>query len=154
MTLYCYIHRECVRSCMHCIGCVVDHIMVVFSSEMAMNVGDSAFDLSTNASSSDSECELSSPLADNTDRTNVVGVFVDTSSNESFEVHKQSHHSRDNHNGIPLCADFGREHWVGLDVVLLNDLGVPMANGICRNSDPHECVAANPLVSMVSACAS
>ena len=34
---------------------------------------------------------------------------------------------------------------MGLDVVLLNKLGVPVANGICRNSDPCECVDANPL---------
>ena len=34
---------------------------------------------------------------------------------------------------------------MGLDVVLFNELGVPVADGICRNSDPRECVDANPL---------
>ena len=34
---------------------------------------------------------------------------------------------------------------MGLDVVLFNEVGVPVADGICRNSDPRECVDANPL---------
>lgn len=34
---------------------------------------------------------------------------------------------------------------VGLDVVLLKEFGVPLANDICKNSDPYECVDANPL---------
>ena len=44
-----------------------------------MDVVDSAFVLSTYASSLDNECELSSRSADNIDGTIVVGVFVDTS---------------------------------------------------------------------------
>jgi hypothetical protein len=76
---------------------------------------------------------------------NVVGVFVDTSFYESFEVHKQSQHSEDDHDDFPLCVGFGRKQWMGLDVVLLNTLGVPVADGICNNSDPYECVDTNPL---------
>ena len=34
---------------------------------------------------------------------------------------------------------------MGLDVVLLNKLGVLVADGICRNSNPRECVDTNPL---------
>ena len=98
-----------------------------------------------NASSCDSECELSFTSTDGTDVTNVVGVPVDASFHESLEVHEQSLHSGHDHNDIPLCVGFGREQWVGLDVVLLNELGVPVANDICRNSDPRECVDANPL---------
>ena len=119
--------------------------MVFCLGKMAMHVGNGSLELSTNASCSDSECELSSTLVDSSNVTNVVGVSMDTSSHESFEVHEQPLHFGDDHDDIPLCADFGREQWVGLDVVLLNELGVPVANGICRNSDPCECVDANPL---------
>lgn len=45
---------------------------------------------------------------------------------------------------ISLYASFSREQWVGLDVVLPNDNGVPVVNGICRNFGPRECVGANP----------
>ena len=119
--------------------------MVASLGGMAMDMGDSAFELSTNALSFDSVCELFSPSADNTNVSNVLGVSGDTSSHESLEVHKQSQHSGDDHDDIPLCAGFGREQWVGLDVVLLNVLGVPVVDGICRNSNPRECVDANPL---------
>ena len=34
---------------------------------------------------------------------------------------------------------------LGLDVVPLNELGVPVADEICRNSDLRECVDPNPL---------
>ena len=78
-------------------------------------------------------------------RTTLTRQTVDTSSHESFEVHEQSLHSGDTHDDIPLCAGFGREQWVCLDVVLLNELGVPVADGICRNSVLRECVDANPL---------
>ena len=67
---------------------------------MTMDMRDSAFELSTNASSSDSECELSFPSADIINGTNVLGVSVDTSSHESLEVHEQSQHSGDDHNNI------------------------------------------------------
>ena len=110
-----------------------------------MDMEESAFELWTNVSSSDSEYKLSSPSADSTDGTNVLGVFGDTSSHEYLEVHEQSQHSRDDHDDIPSCANFRKEQWVGLDVVLFNELGVPVANDICRNSNPHECVDANPL---------
>ena len=112
---------------------------------MAMHVGDSSLELSTNASSCDSECELFFTSTDGIDVTNVVGVPVDASSYESFEGHEQSLHSGDDHDDIFLCASFGREQWVGLDVILFNELGVPVAHGICRNSEPRECVDANPL---------
>ena len=112
---------------------------------MALPVAYSSLELFTIASSSDGECELSSPSADCNGMPNVMEEFVDTSSHESLEVHEQSLHSRDDHDDIPLCAGFRREQWVGLDVVLLNDLGVPVVDGICRNSDPCDCVDANPL---------
>ena len=125
---------------MHCGVCWVGHDLVVCAGGMAMHVGDSSSELSTNASSSDGECELSSPSTGSNGITNVMGVFLDTSSHESWEVHEQSLHFRDYHNDNPLCAGFGKEQWVGLDVVLLNE-----ADGIYRNSDPHECVDANRL---------
>ena len=111
---------------------------------MALPVAYSSLELSTIASSY-GECELSSPSAGSNGVPNVMGDFVDTSSHESLEVPEQSLHSKDDHDDIPLCAGFGREQWVGLDVVLFNEGGVPVADGICRNSDPRDCVDANPL---------
>ena len=60
--------------------------MVACLGGMAMDMGDSAFELLTNASSSNSECELSSPLADNTDVPNVLEVSKDTSSHEFLSI--------------------------------------------------------------------
>ena len=51
----------------------------------------------------------------------------------------------DDHDDIPLCVDFEIEQWVSLDVFILNEVGVPVVDDICRNSDPRECVDANPL---------
>ena len=41
--------------------------------------------------------------------------------------------------------DFRREQWVRLDVILLNELDVLVANDTCRNSNPRKCVDANLL---------
>ena len=57
------------------------------------------------------------------------------------------------HNDIPFCVGFRLEHWMGLDVVPLSKLGVLIADDICKNSDPHEYVDANALVSTMWACA-
>ena len=57
---------------LHCIGCVVVHSMVVFVGEMGVDVAHSAFELSTNASSLNSDSKLSFPMVDNIDGTNVV----------------------------------------------------------------------------------
>ena len=120
-------------------------VPLVFVGGMAMHGDGSSLELSTDGSSSVRECELSSSSAGNFDDTNVGGVSLRTSSHDSFQVRDRSLHSGVDDDDIPLCAGYGREKWVGLDVVLLNDLGVPVANGICRNSDPRECVDANPL---------
>ena len=129
---------------MHCGACWVGHFLVVCLGGMAMHVGDSSLELSANASSSNGKCELSSPSAGSNGITNVMGVFVDTSSHESLEVHEQFLHSGDDHDDIPLCASFGREQWMDLDVVLFNELGALVADGICRSSNTRECVDANP----------
>ena len=89
---------------MHYVSCVVGHSMVVCLDVMTMDVRDSAFELSTNVSSCDSECEFLSPSVKAIDGTNVVGVSLDTSSHESIKVHKQSQHFRDDHDDILLCA--------------------------------------------------
>ena len=57
---------------------------------LAMDMGDSAFELSTNASSSDTECRLSSPSEDYIRGANVLGVSGDTSSHESLEGQEHS----------------------------------------------------------------
>ena len=108
-----------------------------------MHVGDSSLELSTDALSFDGDCEQSSLSAGSVDKRNVEGASQYTSSHESFEVHKQSLHIREGHDDIPLCVGFGRKQCVGLDVVLFNDVGVTVGDGIWRNSDPRECVDAN-----------
>lgn len=137
-----------------CIASIVQLFILwlFFLGGMAMDVADNAFELSRDASFSDSGCELSSQSADNIDETNVVSLSMDTSSGGPYKVHKQSQHSRVDHDNIPLCVGFGRKQWVGLDVAILNELGVLVADGICRNYDPCECVDAIPLVSMMLVC--
>ena len=103
---------------------------------MAMHVGESSLELSTYASSSDGEFQLSSPSTGSVDKTNVDVVSPTTSSHKSFEVHKQSLHLGEDNDDIPLYAGSGREQWVGLDVVLLDEADVPVADDICRNFDP------------------
>ena len=83
--------------------------MVVCLGGLAMDMGDSAFELSTNVSSSDTKCRLSSPSADSIQGTNMLGVSVDTSSYESLEAHEHFQHSGDDNGHIPLCAGFRRE---------------------------------------------
>ena len=46
---------------------------------------------------------------------------------------------------IVECAGLSRPEWVNLDVVLLNDAGVVVAEGICRNTHPEDCIDENPL---------
>ena len=38
------------------------------------------------------------------------------------------------------CTGLFRAAWVNLDLVLLNDSGVAVAEGICRNTHPQDCV--------------
>ena len=57
---------------------------------MTVDVADGAFELPMDASSSDSEFELSSLTVDNINGTRVVGVSMNTSTSGSFKVHKQS----------------------------------------------------------------
>ena len=46
---------------------------------------------------------------------------------------------------IVECKGFPRALWVNLDVVLLNESGVAVAEGICRNSNPQDCIDENQL---------
>lgn len=80
-----------------------------FEGGMAMYVGGSILEYSTDGLFSVGECELSSSLSNNFDDTNVRGVSLYTSSHNSFEVHDQFLHSGEDHDDIPLCAGFGRK---------------------------------------------
>ena len=82
-----YLYKYSIRYSLHGGAYWVDHFLVVCLGGMAMHVGHSSLELSTNASSSNGECELSSPSVVDNGMTNVMGVFVDTSSHESLEVH-------------------------------------------------------------------
>src|SRR6202048_558867 len=46
---------------------------------------------------------------------------------------------------IIKCAGLSRASWVNLDVLLLNNSGVVVAEGICRNTHPQDCIDQNPL---------
>src|ERR1700738_5738372 len=46
---------------------------------------------------------------------------------------------------IVECRGLSRASWVNLDVLLLNDSGVAVAEGICRNTHPQNCIDQNPL---------
>ena len=46
---------------------------------------------------------------------------------------------------IVECGGLSRLEWVDLEVVLLNESGIPVAEGICRNTHPNDCVDQNPL---------
>jgi hypothetical protein len=74
-----------------------------------MNMGYSFLELSTDASSSDGGCELSSSSSDSHDVPNVRGVFADASSSEAFEEREQPLHPGDDNDAIPVCAGLGRE---------------------------------------------
>ena len=44
------------------------------------------------------------------------------------------------HCPIVECTGLSRAAWVNLDVVLVNDSGLPVAEGICRNTHPEDCI--------------
>ena len=49
------------------------------------------------------------------------------------------------HSPTVECVGLSRAEWINLDVVLLNDNGVAVAEGICRNTHPQDCIDENPL---------
>ena len=85
------------------------------------NVGDSAFDFSLEASSYASEFEVV------VEQETTIGV---ANAEDEF---------------LPPCEGYSREQWIDLDVVLVNGCGVPVADGVCRNSNPTDYIDANSL---------
>src|SRR6202048_169914 len=45
---------------------------------------------------------------------------------------------------IVECMGLSRASWVNLEVALLNESGVVVAEGICRNTHPEDCIDQNP----------
>ena len=45
---------------------------------------------------------------------------------------------------IVECAGLSRASWVNLEVILINDNGVVVAEGICRNTHPQHCIDEKP----------
>ena len=88
---------------------------------MDSNSGDSALELSSEVSSYGSEFE-------------VVGEHETTISIANVED-----------KFLRPCEGYSREQWVDLDVILVNGCGVPVADRVCRNSNPKDCIDANPL---------
>ena len=123
---------------------LIDWLLLILGG-MAVEYGDSAFEFSTDPSSSDTEFELLSSNEDMVADTDAVSLRRDTGIDGPLQAHAQSHHPGDDDEEIPSCEGFSREQWVGLDVVLVDGNGVSVADGICRNSLPRECIDANPL---------
>ena len=48
------------------------------------------------------------------------------------------------HCPIVECMGLSRASWVNLEVVFLNDIGVVVAEGICRNTHLQHCIDDNP----------
>ena len=128
--MYCNSSLTCFGTPVHVMHSGIIVSISACSGGMAVDMGDSAFEMSTNASSSNSECDLSSPSDDTTNVSHVASGSGEPSFHTSFNVREQSQHSGDEHDDISLCAGFGRDQWVGLDVVLLNDIGDPVADGM------------------------
>lgn len=57
-----------------------------------------------------------------------------------FDMHRHSQPPFHGVTDIFECEGISREQWVGLDVVLLDHHGVPIANGILMNFTTHKCV--------------
>lgn len=89
-------------------------------SGMAINDGDSAFDLSTDPSSSKNESQHHSQSEEFCASSDGASFSEGIRTNTSFHLHDHSQSSVDEDVDIPLCEIFTREQWVGLDVVLLN----------------------------------
>ena len=53
--------------------------------------------------------------------------------NEFFDVENDDKY-------LPPCQRYSRKQWIGFDVVLLT-----IVNGVCRNTNPKDCIFANPL---------
>ena len=109
---------------------------------MDSSLDDSAFELSSEPSTSASKFEdvvdhettigVTGAVEDNITRKYCLGALVgfDASIEDDF---------------LPPCQGYSREEWVDLDVIMVNRCGVPVADGVCRNSDPMDCIDANPL---------
>ena len=88
---------------------------------MDSNVGNSAFEFSSEASSYASKFEAV------VEQETTIGV---ANAEDEF---------------LPPCKGYLREQWIDLNVVLVNGCGIPVAVGVCRNSNPTDCINANPL---------
>jgi hypothetical protein len=86
-----------------------------------------------------------------------MAYWSSASEDEVHIVGEESIHETTDEDGLDLpspsiplcptveCAGLSRDSWVNMDVVLLNDSGVAVAEGVCRNSHPHDCIDENQL---------
>ena len=82
--------------------------------------------------------DIASWLSASEDEVDIVGE--DTLDESAEEDYSGGHLP-----SVPLsppveCTGLSRASWVNLEVVLLNDVGVAVAEGICRNTNPQDCV--------------
>ena len=99
---------------------------------------DSAFELSSDPSTSSDEFEDILDDGIGTAFSNIVDDVPPTPTQPTEDVFDVEEY-------LPPCHGYSREQWIGLDVVVLNLHGIPIADGVCRNTNPKDCVDAYPL---------
>ena len=87
--------------------------------------------------------DMTNWLSPSEDELDIVGeaIMEDSTDDDGLDIPSPS---------VPLspiveCAGLPRASWVNVDVVLLNDSGVAVAEGICRNTNPQDCIDQNQL---------
>ena len=83
MTLACFLNAHSLKC-----GASSNVAPPVCVGAMAIRMEDNSLELSMDVSSSNGECDLSSPSAGSIDETDVFGFSQYTSSHESFEGHE------------------------------------------------------------------
>ena len=99
------------------------------------------FELSLDPSTSSDEFK---DIHGNRFGTSVVNVVEGVSSTLNSPTDEVFDDDNDDKYLLP-CQGYSREQWIGLNVIFLNDHGIPIADGVCRNTTAKDCVDANPL---------
>src|ERR1700680_1438927 len=87
--------------------------------------------------------DMGSTQSPSGDELDIVGE--DSFDDSADEGHLGSPSPSDPFCPIVECAGLSRASWVNLDVVLVNDSEVAVAEGICRNTHPQDCIDEHPL---------
>lgn len=53
---------------------------------------------------------------------------------------------------LSLCAGYLQKQWIEFDIVFLNVHGIAVVNGVCRNTNPKDCIDVCPLGDYIEVC--